>query len=170
MLLILITLMILSHIFLSPTTWSSISSSPFQLCSPQMDFFESPSVYLPAFQIWDFVSPVAFLSLKYFFQGHSAVCGLCPCTYYSVHLLRAPMCQASGTQGWLSQISVPRELTVLSSHDQGAPPGHQKTETKSRASERQRHWVGGKMFTSAYKHPTYLRDCFITSSLSCLGF
>lgn len=131
MLLILITLMILSHIFLSPSTWSFISSSPFQLCSPQMDLFESPLVYLPAFQIWDFVSPVAFLSLESFFQGHSAVCGLCLHTYYSVHLLRAPMCQASGTQGWVSQISVPRELTVLSSHDQGAPQDTKRLKPKA---------------------------------------
>ena len=59
MLLILITLMILSHIFLSPTTWGFISSFPFLLCSPQMNLFESPLVYLPAFKIW------AFLDVKF---------------------------------------------------------------------------------------------------------
>ena len=63
MLLILITLMILSHIFLSPTTWGFISSFPFLLCSPQMNLFESPLVYLPAFKIWAFLCPVASLSL-----------------------------------------------------------------------------------------------------------
>lgn len=30
-------------------------------------------------------------------------------------------------------------------------PGHQKTETEIRASERRWHWAGGKMFISAYK-------------------
>lgn len=92
MLLILITLMILSHTFLSPTTWSFISSFPFLLCSPQMNLFESLLVYLSAFKIWDFLCLVVFLSLESFFQGHSAACGLCPLTYYSVHLLRDPVC------------------------------------------------------------------------------
>ena len=131
MLLILITLMILSHIFLSPTTWSFISSFPFLLCSPQMNLFESLLIYLPAFKIWDFLCPVAFLSLESFFQGHSAACGLCPLTYYSVHLLRDPVCQASGTQGWVSQNSVPRELMVLLSHDQWEPQDTKRLKPKA---------------------------------------
>ena len=93
----------------------------------------------------------------------------------STYLLLSPFAEGSYVPGLRdtrvgkSDLCPQRAHSLVEPWSRGAP-GHQKTETKSRASERQRHWVGGKMFTSAYKHPTSLRDCFITSSLSCLGF
>lgn len=66
--------------FLVPTTWSFISSFPFLLCSPQMNLFENPLVYLPAFKIWLSLSsglPLFGILLPRAFQQHVV----------SVHLL-----------------------------------------------------------------------------------
>lgn len=90
-------------------------------------------------------------------------------------LLLSPFAEGSyvlglrATRVGKSELCPQRAPGLVKPWSRGAP-GHQKTETEIRASERRWHWAGGKMFISAYKLPTPLRDYFITSSLSCLRF
>ena len=93
----------------------------------------------------------------------------------STYLLLSPFAEGSCVLGLRDTRVGKSELCPQRAHGFVEPwptgaPGYQKTEAKSRASERGWHWVEGKMFISAYKLPTSLCNCFITSSLSCLRF